>query len=108
MEITKGWGADSAKRAAGAAQLAGLKAKKVKAPKADARTDFENRAWGKMTRLTERSNAGQKISPIRPRSFSPLESQLPGYGGRTGSNWKFDGNKRVRKSMTVSAFGVEH
>lgn len=93
--VSKGWGADSAARATNAARKTAMKAPK-KTP-TDARHEHYLRAWRKFTNLQERSNAGKKISPMRSRSFAPLENQLPGYGGRTGSNWEFNGNKRVRK-----------
>ena len=94
--VSKGWGGEVAARSVGVAR----KAQKAKSPASSARKDHYNRAWGKFTTLTERSNAGQKISPMRPRSFAPLEHALPGYGGRTGSNWTFNGNKKVRKSAS--------
>lgn len=97
-EISKGWGAESAQRAVNTATKA-KKLAKVKKPKSDASNDYYKRAWSKFTTLKERSNSGKKISPIRSRSIAPLEHQLPGYGGRTGSNWEFNGNKRVRKSL---------
>ena len=95
--VSKGWGADAAARGARTAQKVKLTAKKTK-PVSGAAQDHYNRAWRKFTNLQERSNAGEKISPMRSRSFAPLENQLPGYGCRTGSNWEFTGNKRVRKS----------
>jgi len=95
--ISKGWGAGASQRAANAATKGRLRA--VKPPKSDARQEHYGRAWRKFTNLQERSNAGQKISPMRSRAFAPLERDLPEYGGRTGSNWEFNGNKRVRKSF---------
>lgn len=94
--ISKGWGADV--KAATKANAAKSALKKPKLPRSDPKSEHYHRAWRKMTNLQERSNAGKKISPMRSRSFAPLENQLPGYGGRTGSNWEFNGNKRVRKS----------
>lgn len=99
--VNKGWGADSAARATNVARKTAMKA--PKAPKSDARHEHYLRAWRKFTNLQERSNSGKKISPMRSRSFAPLENQLPGYGGRTGSNWEFNGNKRVRKSWKSGA-----
>lgn len=58
-----------------------------------ARDDYYLRAWRKFTTLMERSNAGLKVSAIRPRAFAPLESELPGYGGRTGTTWDFNGGR---------------
>lgn len=91
--LAKGWGADSTRRlmaieARGGQRTAGDKAAH----------EHYLRAWRKFTNLQERSNSGEKISPMRSRSFAPLENQLPGYGGRTGTNWEFNGNKRVRKA----------
>ena len=98
MTVSKGWGAESAARAANTARKTKLATKKKPVP-TDAQQEHYLRAWRKFTNLQERSNSGKKISPMRSRSFAPLENQLPGYGGRTGSNWEFNGNKRVRKDL---------
>ena len=96
-DVSKGWGSGVARSSANAATKARLKAPKK--PKLDPRQEHYHRAWGKFTNLQERSNAGEKISPMRSRAFAPLEHQLPEYGGRTGTNWEFNGNKRVRKAF---------
>lgn len=99
-EVSKGWGGDSAQRAVNAATKAKIVARRAK-PKypADGEQDYYSRAHRKFQNLAERSNGKQKISPMRSRAFAPLENQLPAYGGRTGSNWEFNGNKRVRKAL---------
>ena len=101
-DIAKGWGADFARTTANAATKARLKAPKP--PKSDAHNDYYKRATRKFRNLTERSHRNDetgkhKISPMRSRAFAPLERQYPAYGGRSGSNWEFNGNKRVRKSQ---------
>jgi hypothetical protein len=101
-EVSKGWGGDVARKTANAATKARLKAPKT--PRSNARNDYYQRGTRKFRNLTERSHrndeTGQhKISPMRSRAFAPLERQYPAYGGRTGSNWEFNGNKRVRKAF---------
>lgn len=105
-DIAKGWGAESAARNAAKAKSAATKArlKKPKQPRSDAHNDYYQRATRKFRNLTERSHrndeTGQhKISPMRSRAFAPLERQYSAYGGRTGTNWEFNGNKRVRKAL---------
>jgi len=102
--IGKGWGADVS-RAARKTAAPKARSKYARDPDAGARSEHQHyqRAWRKFTTLQERSNSGQKISPMRSRSFAPIESALPEYGGRTGSNWEFNGNRRVRKGIGMSA-----
>jgi hypothetical protein len=105
-EVSKGWGSESAVRAGSKAVQSATKArlKAPKTPRSRASNDYYLRATRKFRNLTERSHRNDEtgkhpISPMRSRTFAPLERQYPAYGGRTGSNWEFNGNKRVRKAL---------